>query len=253
MKRGPHPGGVLVVSLDLDETLTSDRALERTVALAQLDELTRERGGCSERRAAETAFDVFFASARNTDRTTDAFIGWFYERFTRAGFAAEQAAHAYREAVLARVAEHLTLLPGARETLDAFARVGLPYGMITNGWSPLQEMKAQLIDFGGPVFVSELIGARKPSPQAFAPLLAHFGVPHRNVWHVGDNPHADCGGARKAGMTSVWFDRGILRYPADVPAPDYIVRSHAELRALVTEHACAEAPIDARRGERARS
>jgi HAD superfamily hydrolase (TIGR01549 family) len=227
----PHD---LVVSLDLDDTLIIDNRLERTVALARLETLASEYDARYDRAAAEFVIDEFLSRDRDSDRDTDTFIGWFYERFARAGRAAVNAAKEYRDAVVAAAAVHVVAIPGARETLAELDRLTIPCAILTNGWSPLQEAKARLIDFRGPVFVSERIGARKPAREAFAALREHFDVPFGRIWHVGDNPLADCAGAKSVGMTSVWFDRFGQPYPAGVHAPDYVVHSQTELLALLT-------------------
>ena len=225
----------IVVSLDLDDTFVTDNRLERTVALARLDALAAEHDTRYDRAAAEFSIDEFLTSERDMDRGTDTFIAWFYERFARAGRSAVNAANGYRAAVLAAAADHITAIPGACETLAELERLTIPHAMLTNGWSPLQEEKARLIGFQGPVFVSERIGARKPAPAAFARLREHFVVPFEQIWHVGDNARADCGGAKGVGITTVWFDRQGETYPRDVPAPDYVVHSQAELLALLRE------------------
>jgi HAD superfamily hydrolase (TIGR01549 family) len=227
----PHD---FVVSLDLDDTLIVDNRLERTVALARLQTLAAEYEARYDRAAAEFVIDEFLSRDRDSDRDTDMFIGWFYERFARAGRAAVNAAKEYRDAVVAAAAVHVVAIPGARETLAELDRLTIPYAILTNGWSPLQEAKAGLIGFRGPVFVSERIGARKPAPEAFAALREHFGVSFGRIWHVGDNPRTDCAGAKGVGMTTVWFDRNVEPYPASVHAPDYVVHSHAELMTLLT-------------------
>jgi HAD superfamily hydrolase (TIGR01549 family) len=228
--------GETIVSLDLDDTLVTDNRLERTVALVRLAALAAEHDTRYDRAAAEFVIDEFFSHDRDTDRDEDIFIAWFYERFARAGRSAMNAAHGHRAAVLAAAAKHVVALPGARETLVGLDRARIPYAMVTNGWSPLQEEKARMIGFRGPVFVSERIGARKPSPEAFAPLCDHFGVPFERIWHVGDDARADCGGAKRVGMTTVWFDRHGVAYPRDVAPPDHIVGSQAELLALIRRH-----------------
>ena len=230
-----------VVSLDLDDTLAIDNRLERTVALARLEALAAEYDARYDRASAEFVIDEFLSRDRETDRETDLFIGWFYERFARAGRAAVNAANEYRGAVVAAAAKHVVAIPGARETLAQLERSMIPHAILTNGWTPLQEEKARLIGFDGPVFVSERIGARKPAPEAFAALREHFDVPFERIWHVGDNPRADCAGAKGVGMTSVWFDRHGAPFPASVHAPDYVVHSQAELLALLlTKRVCAE-------------
>jgi HAD superfamily hydrolase (TIGR01549 family) len=224
----------IVVSLDLDHTLITDNRLERTVALAQLETLATKRAARYDRAAAEFAIDEFLTSVRDSDRSIDLFIARFFERFTGAGDAALNAADAYRAAVIAEAPNHVTAIPGALQTLAELDRLKIRYAMLTNGWSPLQEEKARLIDFRGRVFVSERIGARKPAPEAFAPLREHFDVPFRRIWHVGDNARADCGGAKRLGITTVWFDWLGEPYPSDVPAPDHVVHSQAELLALLS-------------------
>jgi FMN phosphatase YigB (HAD superfamily) len=223
----------IVVSLDLDDTFVTDNRLERSVALARLDMLAAEHDTRYDRAAAEFTIDEFLSSDRDTDRGTDMFIAWFYERFARAGRSAVNAANGYRSAVLAAAAEYITPIPGARETLAELDRLTIRHAMLTNGWSPLQEEKARLIGFHGAVLVSERIGARKPSSAAFERLREHFGVPFEQIWHVGDNARADCGGAKGVGITTVWFDCQGESYPSDIPAPDYVVHSQAELLALL--------------------
>ncbi len=224
----------IVASFDLDETLVVDRRLERTVAIAALETLAARQGTSYDRDAATLAIDTFFASDRDVDRTIDTFVAWFYERFARAGAPAIAAANGFRSAVLAAAASHVDAITGARETLAELDRLAIPYALLTNGWSPLQEEKARLLGFRGAVFVSERIGARKPAPEAFAVVREHFGVAPECIWHIGDNPVADCAGAKAAGMTAVWFDRRGERYPTGIAAPDFVVRSHAELLALLS-------------------
>jgi putative hydrolase of the HAD superfamily len=105
--------------------------------------------------------------------------------------------------------------------------------LLTNGWSPLQEEKARLIGFAGPVFVSERIGVRKPAAEAFGYLAKHFELPFGKIWYVGDDPAADCGGARALGMTTVWFDWEHRSYPEDLPKPDHVIHRLSELPGLL--------------------
>jgi hypothetical protein len=119
----PHD---FVVSLDLDDTLIIDNRLERTVALARLETLASEYDARYDRAAAEFVIDEFLSRDRDSDRDTDTFIGWFYERFARAGRAAVNAAKEYRDAVVAAAAVHVVAIPGARETLAELDRLTIP-------------------------------------------------------------------------------------------------------------------------------
>ncbi len=117
--------------------------------------------------------------------------------------------------------------------LAALDALGVPYALLTNGWSPLQEEKARLIGFSGPVFVSERIGARKPAREAFEVLGKHFDLPFGRIWYVGDDPAIDCAPAQDLGMVSVWFDWENRSYPAELTAPKHTIHALADLPPLV--------------------
>jgi putative hydrolase of the HAD superfamily len=139
----------------------------------------------------------------------------------------------FRETVTARAPGFVRALPGAREMLAALDALGVRYAILSNGWSPLQEEKARLIDFAAPVFVSERIGAWKPAPNAFASLVRLFDVPPADVWYVGDDPLTDCAGARDAGLTAVWFDWEGRAYPDGAAPPHHTIHSLEELPGLL--------------------
>ena len=120
--------------------------------------------------------------------------------------------------------------------LDELDSLGVRYALLTNGWSPLQETKARLIGFDGPVLVSERIGARKPSRAAFELLAKQLELAPDAVWYVGDDPLIDCGGARAAGLGAVWFDWEARGYPPEVEPPNFVIHALDELPKLVQGH-----------------
>src|SRR6185312_10104626 len=69
-------------------------------------------------------------------------------------------------------------IPGAVECIAALVASGTPVGILTNGWSELQERKIAraLGEFPGPILVSDTVGAYKPSANAFRLLEAALGV-----------------------------------------------------------------------------
>lgn len=79
------------------------------------------------------------------------------------------------------------------------------------------------------------IGVAKPSPAIFAHACERLGIAAENVLHVGDDPHADIGGARAAGMRTAWINRGGARW-VDGEAPDLEIRDLAELVAWLDRH-----------------
>jgi HAD superfamily hydrolase (TIGR01549 family) len=223
----------IAVGFDFDHTLGIDNKLERTVALALLADLAAKNGLAYSVADAEVAIDEVLRSYRESDRSIDSFIAGFFERFAPAGAAVMDEASGFREAVVAAAPNHIEALPGAQETLAELERLGIPYALLTNGWSPLQEEKARLIGFRGPVFVSERIAARKPSREAFAMLAKHFELPFERIWYVGDDPAIDCAGARNVGLTAVWFDWESRPYPAELAPPDHVIHALEQLPGLL--------------------
>jgi len=229
------------VGFDFDHTLGIDNKLERTIALELLREVAAERGVPLDEataleavehtlmlyRSGKVTFEVAWGGVAtlllgpNVDTVT--FVGEFSERCVEAA------------------PRFVEPLPHAKEMLEALAAAHIPIALLTNGWSPLQEMKAQLIGFSGPVFVSERIGARKPSMESFAYLRRHFEEPPAKIWYVGDDPYADVAGALGAGMVAVWFDWEGHTYPSELPPPTHVIRGLDELVPLVQGSAALKA------------
>jgi len=223
----------IAVGFDFDHTLGIDNQLERTIALEQLAKLAQKSGATYDPADASAAIDEVLHSFRTSDLSIDSFIAGFFERFSPAGTAVLDAVGSFRDAVIEAAPNHVRALPGAIELLAELDRLGIPYAILTNGWSPLQEEKARLIGFRGPVFVSERIGARKPKREAFAMLAKHFEMPFERIWYVGDDPAIDCAGAAELGMTSVWFDWEGHGFPLDVRRPSHVIHALGDLPPLL--------------------
>ncbi len=135
-------------------------------------------------------------------------------------------------------AEFLTYVTPEAETealLDALGRAGLPFGVITNG-SVRQWRKIEALGLDrrtSCVFVSEAFGVKKPDPAIFHAAAACLGVPPADILFVGDNPAADIGGAKSAGMAAAWLHRGQM-WPAEMPKPNFVIESLAELPAILS-------------------
>jgi putative hydrolase of the HAD superfamily len=80
------------------------------------------------------------------------------------------------------------------------------------------------------VVISGEVHIAKPDPAVFALAVQKLGLDPQQVWHVGNSLAEDVGGAKSAGVTSVWLNRGIKIRTAQEPVPDYEIHS---LRALV--------------------
>lgn len=223
----------IAVGFDFDHTLGIDNKLERTVALEFLADLAERNSTSYDATAAEHAMDDLLARSRAGEMPIETAVAGLFEGFAPAGSAIVDLAQDFRDAVVARASDYVRALPGANELLAALDERGIPYALLTNGWSPLQEEKARILGFRGSVYVSERIGSRKPAREAFDVLTKHFELPAESIWYVGDDPQTDIAGAAAAGFTTVWFDWEGRSYPPDAVAPQHTIRSLHELIALL--------------------
>lgn len=117
--------------------------------------------------------------------------------------------------------------PGVREGLIDARAQGWSLGVVTNGDATVQGRKAtaagldELVDA---VCISGAVGVRKPERRIFEVAAERAGVPLDGGWMIGDNPEADIGGGRGAGLRTVWLSRGRNwprhDYKPDLQAPD---------------------------------
>jgi len=134
---------------------------------------------------------------------------------------AEAASRAYRDAVN----DALVPVPGVPGLLSEL-RERYCVGLLTDGPSRAQRSKLEVLgwtDLFDAVVVTGELPAGKPDPRAFAALTDRLGVPPEETVYVGDNPTADIGGAKRAGMLAVQ----VLEAEGDEPDPaadDTIVR-----------------------------
>jgi putative hydrolase of the HAD superfamily len=132
-------------------------------------------------------------------------------------------------ALQGRVLERCRPAPATVDALGALREAGWRIGIVTNG-PAFQEAKLRasglhrLVD--GCV-VSDLAGARKPSPLIFAAAARVCGCGDAEDWAtcleagwmVGDSVHCDIAGARAAGLRSAWIHLG-RRWEEAIAVPD---------------------------------
>jgi HAD superfamily hydrolase (TIGR01509 family) len=227
---------ILGVGFDFDHTLGLDNKLERVVAI----ELGRRLADAARTEFSDpdgSAFDGYIARYRNGSLSLEEALVSYFRSSTGAPadgrFDAAEIVADFRRAARRRAPEFVRPIPGATELLAQLETRGVPYAILTNGWSPLQEEKARLVGFTGAVLVSDIIGARKPAPEAFRSLCDALGCAPSQTAYVGDDPRADVAGALAYGMAGVWFDWEGHVYPSDLPPPTYRIGALCELTALV--------------------
>ena len=221
------------VGFDLDHTIAIDNKLERVAFLRLLEPLTNDGGTILGTMNDEIArIDELLARQRNGEFSIDEAVTRFVRErgvTSREGIYIER----FRTMALAMVEEFVVPLPGAKATFERLRELGVAAAVLSNGWNPLQVLKARRAGFDGPVIASAEIGAQKPDPRAFAALIAVLGTQPERTWYVGDDPRADVAGARAAGLHAVWLDAEATPFPPGVPAPARVIVALNEVTEIV--------------------
>lgn len=101
------------------------------------------------------------------------------------------------------------LLPGAEELIQA-VRGRFRLALVTNGLADVQRPRLQrsaLADCFEHVFISEEVGAAKPSAEYFAAVFASLGNPPKNeALIIGDSLTSDMQGGINYGIDTCWYN-----------------------------------------------
>lgn len=133
----------------------------------------------------------------------------------------------------------LHVVPGLREVLEQLRSSDIRVGIVCDvGLTPSTVLRDHLerhdlLHLFDAWAFSDEVGHYKPSRRPFEHVLAALGVddPTAAV-HTGDNRRTDVAGARGVGMTSVRYT-GVFDDQTDHPEADLVVRSHADMLALL--------------------
>lgn len=132
---------------------------------------------------------------------------------------------------------HADLLPGALTALDELAEVAT-LAIVSNGAYKVQQ--ARIHDSGiepymDGVYISEKVGAAKPSAKLFDHALKDLGVTDRSrVLVVGDDLNADIKGGRNAGLDTCWVNFAGAENDTGIQ-PKHTITSYEELYRIVME------------------
>lgn len=151
-------------------------------------------------------------------------VGRFEEFFAAEGYDTALAAP-FNDLYQQLLGETVCFMDGS-DQLIAKLRGKVRQYAVTNGTRTAQEKKLAKSGLGelfDGVFISEMVGAEKPSPIFFDHVFAHIGpVDKREVLIVGDSLTSDMRGGLNAGINCCWYN------PKGLPAPegmdlDYII------------------------------
>lgn len=108
--------------------------------------------------------------------------------------------------------------------------------IITNGTASVQHTRladSGLLPYVNGVFISQEIGADKPSPVFFDAVLTALGNPDKHeLLIIGDSLTSDIRGGLLSGIDTCWFAPHGGQAPTDI-VPTYVVHSYTELLSLL--------------------
>lgn len=102
-------------------------------------------------------------------------------------------------------------------------------GIITNGFSEVQEVKFDhfnIGDWADPLLVSEEVGYMKPHPELFHYASSLVGYSAEEILYVGDSLVSDVKGALNSGWKVAWFNPKAKELPQEYQSDDVRVFQH---------------------------
>ncbi len=158
----------------------------------------------------------------------------FEELFDRIGADGIDAA-AFNEQYMTTLGTRGFMLDGALELVQTLSQ-RYRICIITNGSASVQHTRladSGMLPYVNGVFISQEIGADKPSPVFFNAVLDALGNPDkRELLIIGDSLTSDIRGGCLSGIDTCWYAPHGDMPPADIE-PTYIVRSFGELLSLL--------------------
>jgi putative hydrolase of the HAD superfamily len=219
---------VLAICLDLDDTLWAiDQVIERA-EIAMLEWLARDYPRVTEAHDVHSMRVVrqriaaqFPAMRHDLTFLRRQALAWHARE---AGYPEQLADEAFEVFYAAR--NEVQVFADVMPALDRL-RTRFRLMTLSNGNADLRRIG--LAHYFERTLAARDAGVAKPDRRIFEALLQHAQLQPGQVLYVGDDPHADVGGARGAGLHAAWVDRFGRRWPQELQAPDLAVRDLGEL------------------------
>lgn len=225
------------VLLDVDNTLLDFDAAERQALTDMLSEygLPHDAQVCEVYHKVNR--ELWDALAKGKLSKAKLFQTRFLRFMQAIGAPDNGKSHAMNDRYEELLATHADVLPGALTALEELGEVAT-LAIVSNGAVAVQQ--ARIRDSGverymDGVYISEKIGAAKPSAKLFEHVLKDLGITNRSrVLMVGDDLLADIKGGQNAGIDTCWVNFKNEENTTEVH-PKYEIYSYEELYKLVME------------------
>lgn len=230
-----------VILWDVDNTLLDFQAAERTALRGCFARFGL--GECSEERLARySALNTRWWKRLENREVTKAQLlpGRFKEFFTAEGIPCTDYDGFNRDYQIL-LGETVVFLDRGYELVRDLKEQGLRQYAVTNGTLAAQsrKLKNSGLDrlFDG-VFISEEVGAEKPSPDFFRAVLSAIGLCEKEeLLLVGDSLTSDMRGGLWAEIPCCWYNPKGLPLPAGMEGIRYTIGNLNEVRAIVKKSA----------------
>ena len=225
------------VLLDVDNTLLDFDAAERQALTDMLEEyeLPHDAQACDTYHMVNR--ELWDALAKGKLSKAKLFQTRF-PRFMQAMHLPDNGkSHAMNDRYEELLATHADVIPGALTALEELGEVAT-LASVSNGAAVVQQARIResgVERYMDGVYISEKIGAAKPSAKLFEYVLKDLGITNRSrVLMVGDDLLADIKGGQNAGLDTCWVNFKNEENTSGVQ-PKYEIHSYEELYRLVME------------------
>ncbi len=221
------------ILFDLDDTILDFRTAERVSIRQTFEEFGLSSDEAVLRRYSEINLGCWRRLEKGTMTREEVLVGRFELLFAEMGV--EASARDVQERYEELLESGHYFIPGAPELLETLYPLYDLY-LISNGNRVTQERRlesAGILPYFKGVFISELIGANKPSAAFFDACFAAIPDFRReDAVIVGDSLSSDVLGGLNASVATCWFNPDGASAPEDI-RPDHEFRSLSELPALL--------------------
>ena len=221
---------------DIDGTLLDFLAAEKAAIRACFAQFGL--GDCSDEQIARySAINQSYWRRLENGEITKAqvLVGRFEEFFSQEGLDPALAVP-FNETYQVRLGDTVCFMDRSYELISRLRGRVRQYA-VTNGTRVAQERKLKKSGLGelfDGVFISELVGAEKPSPAFFDYVFDHIGpVEKPEVLMVGDSLTSDMRGGIQAGIPCCWYNPKGLPLPEGM-APDYVIHDLNQVEEILS-------------------